>query len=135
MWHHKVVNKHLINISRSKGNHPMDFGQLTEYNMRSIFLEKSYPNGVEKLFPDSFLKNQNWAYLWINCLKFYTVCFYCMPSEDYRNILKLNWGPLAFTSYIKFFLKKNKKRSRTSLPASFSTWILKKNIFFYILLS
>ena len=37
----------------------MEFGQLIEYNMRIIFLEKSYPNGVEKLFPDSFLKNQN----------------------------------------------------------------------------
>ena len=38
----------------------MEFGQLTEYNMRNIFLEKSYtPNVMEKLFPDSFLKNQN----------------------------------------------------------------------------
>ena len=29
-------------ISRSKGNQTMKFGQLMEYNMRSIFLEKSY---------------------------------------------------------------------------------------------
>ena len=30
------------NISRSKGNQTMRFGQLIEYNMRNIFFEKSY---------------------------------------------------------------------------------------------
>ena len=36
----------------------MKFGQLIEYNMRNIFLEKSYikQNVVEKLDPDPFLK-------------------------------------------------------------------------------
>ena len=29
---------------------------------------------------DPFLKIQNRACLWINSLKFYTVCFYCMAS-------------------------------------------------------
>ena len=32
----------LPNISRSKGNETMKFGQLIEYNMRNIFVEKSY---------------------------------------------------------------------------------------------
>ena len=32
----------LPNVSRSKGNQIMNFGQLIEYNMRKIFLEKSY---------------------------------------------------------------------------------------------
>ena len=32
----------LPNISRSKGNQTMKFGHLIEYNMRSIFLEKSF---------------------------------------------------------------------------------------------
>ena len=31
----------LPNISRSKGNQTLKFGQLTEYSMRNIFLEKS----------------------------------------------------------------------------------------------
>ena len=31
----------LISVSRGKGNQTMKFGQLTEYNMRNIFLEKS----------------------------------------------------------------------------------------------
>ena len=32
----------LFNISKSNGNQTMKFGQLTECNMRNIFLEKSY---------------------------------------------------------------------------------------------
>ena len=32
----------LPNISRSKGNQAMKFGQLIKYNMRNIFLENSY---------------------------------------------------------------------------------------------
>ena len=35
---------------------------------------------VEKLFPDTFQKTQNWAYLWIRSLKVYKVCLYCMLS-------------------------------------------------------
>ena len=31
------------NISRHKDNQVMRFGQLIEYNMRNIFIEKSYP--------------------------------------------------------------------------------------------
>ena len=46
-------------ISRSKENKTMKFDQLIEYNMRNIFLEKSYTRCVEKLVPDPFLKNQN----------------------------------------------------------------------------
>ena len=30
-------------ISRSKNNYTLKFGQLIEYNIRKIFLEKSYP--------------------------------------------------------------------------------------------
>ena len=32
----------LANISRSKGNQTMKFGQLIEHNMRNIFIGKSY---------------------------------------------------------------------------------------------
>ena len=52
--------------------------------------------------------------------------------EGYRNIKLLSYRTLAFTSY-KVFLK-NKKRSRASLPASLSVWLLKK-IFFFILMT
>ena len=55
----------------------MKFGQLMEHNMKNISLEKLYTKCGKKLFLDPFLKNQN---LWINCLKFYTVCFYCTQN-------------------------------------------------------
>ena len=32
----------LSNISRSKGNQALKFGQLIDYNMRNIYLKKSY---------------------------------------------------------------------------------------------
>ena len=51
----------LRNISTSKSNSKIRFGQLIQHNRRKIFL-----------------KNQSWAYLWINIL--HTVCFYCMPN-------------------------------------------------------
>ena len=48
----------LSDVSRTKGNQTTKFGQLIEYNMRTVFLEKSYTKNVtEKLFSDSFLKN------------------------------------------------------------------------------
>ena len=42
---------------------------------------KNTQNVVEKLFPDYFLKNQNWAYLWINSLKFHTVCLFLFYAK------------------------------------------------------
>ena len=45
----------LSNISRSKDNQTMKFGQLIQYNTRDIFLEKSYINQFFKL--TFFLKN------------------------------------------------------------------------------
>ena len=47
----------------------MKFCQLIEHNMRNIFSKNYTQNVAEKLFPDPFLKNQNWVYLWINILK------------------------------------------------------------------
>ena len=52
-----TITIHILpNILRSKGNQIMKFGQFKEYNMPSIFLEKSY-NVMEKLVPDPFIKN------------------------------------------------------------------------------
>ena len=49
----------LPNISRSKGNRAIKFGQLIEYNMRNISVENHTRNVLEILFPDPYLKNQN----------------------------------------------------------------------------
>ena len=52
----KQVLRILPNISRSKSGKTMKFGQLVDYDMRNIFLEKSYTKCGEKT---TLLKNQN----------------------------------------------------------------------------
>ena len=49
----------LPNISRSKGNQTVKFGQLIEYNMRNIFLKKSYAKCGGEAIPWHFSKNPN----------------------------------------------------------------------------
>ena len=48
----------------------MKFDQLIEYNMRKIFDEKSYTKFDGEIFPRPLSKKLNWAYLWINSVKF-----------------------------------------------------------------
>ena len=49
----------LSNISRIKDNQTMKLGQLIKHTIKNIFLENHIQNVVEKLVPDSFIKNQN----------------------------------------------------------------------------
>ena len=51
---HTIVIHVLPNISRSKGNQTMKFGQLIEYNMRNIFLKKSYTKCGRETSPRPF---------------------------------------------------------------------------------
>ena len=53
----------LSNISRSKGIQTMNFGQLLEYNMRYIFLNKSYTKCGGETIPRPFSKKSNLSYL------------------------------------------------------------------------
>ena len=46
----------LPNISRIKVNQTMKFGQLRQYYMRNIFLEKSYTNCDRETIPRPFSK-------------------------------------------------------------------------------
>ena len=66
----------LTNISQRKGKQTMKFGQVTSEN---FFLKHHTQNVVQKLVPDSFLKNQIED---ISGLQqpFYAVCFHRMPQ-------------------------------------------------------
>ena len=56
----QTITMHILpDILRSHGNQTMKFGHLKEYNTRNAFPEKSCTNVVEKLFLETFLKNQN----------------------------------------------------------------------------
>ena len=46
----------LPDISRSKCNQTMKFGQFVEYKNSNIFLEKSFTKFGEETIPDPFLK-------------------------------------------------------------------------------
>ena len=77
----------------------MKFGQLTNYNMRKFF--------IEDLVPDPSLKNKNWAYLWIDSLKFYTVCFYPMLSWRLSKYIETNLQTNCLYPILSFFQKQN----------------------------
>ena len=116
----------LTNISRSTDNQAMKFGQLIQYNIKNVFLEKSHTKCDGETMPDPFLKNQNWAYIWINSVKFYTVCFYCKSSWRLSKYIETKLQTTCFYLIQSFFI--NHK-----VWNSFSAWFLSKNIYLVIL--
>ena len=53
----QAIEMHVLpNISRSKGNQTMKLGQLVEYNIRNIFLEKPYTQCGGVTVPRPFSK-------------------------------------------------------------------------------
>ena len=123
----------LTNISGSKGNQAMKFGQLIEYNLTNIFLERSYTKCGGEIIPRPFFKKSKLS-LRMNIIKFYIFCFYCLPSWGLSKVIETKLHITCI--YLKQSFLKNKKRSGTGTRASFSVWFLKKNIslvmFFYL---
>ena len=99
----------MSNIWRSKSNQKKKIGHVSEYNTRKIFLKKHTQNMMEKLFPSSFWKHQNAAYVWINSLNCITICFYYMSSWGLSKYHETELQANCFY-FIQSFLK-NKKRS------------------------
>ena len=54
-------NTHIANISGSKGDQTKKFDQLIEYNIRHIFLEKSYTKYIQRTSPTPFYKKSNFS--------------------------------------------------------------------------
>ena len=79
-WLTNNCNTHISNISRSKGNRAMKFSQLMEYNMRNIFLEKSYTKCGGDTIPSPFSQKSKLSISLDQYSKIYTACFYCMPG-------------------------------------------------------
>ena len=72
-------------------------------------------NLLDKLVLDPFLKNKNWPHLWVNGLKFYTVCFYCMARWGLSKYIKTKLKTICFTSY-SAFQKIKRRLELASLP-------------------
>ena len=60
---------------------------------------------VKKQVPEGFLKNYNWAYLWINSLKFYTDGFYCMASCGLLKYIETKLQTACFHLMLSFLKK------------------------------
>ena len=54
--------------------------------MRKNFLKIRTQNMLQKLLLDPFLKNQNWAYNWINSLKVFGARYTQLYCENKQNI-------------------------------------------------
>ena len=106
-----------------------------KYNIRleTFFLKYHTQNKVEKLFSDPFLKNQNWAYLWSNSLKFYTFFFFCMLSCGLSKYTETKLQTTCFY-HIQSFFKKQKEVWHYSLWLIFSIIFDEKYFSCYILL-
>ena len=101
----------LPNISRSKGNQTMKFGQLIECNMRNIFLEKSYTKCGGETSPRPFSEKLKLSISLDQVQSFLQFDFIVWQVEDYCNISKLSCRPLAFTSTKHFKKTKTKNIS------------------------
>ena len=56
----EIITMHILpNVSITKVSQTMKFSQLTQYNMRNIFLEKSSIKYGGETSPRSIIKNQN----------------------------------------------------------------------------
>ena len=77
----------------------MKFGQLIEYNMRNIILEKSYTKyggGTStRPFSGKFKLSISGSIVW----SFIQFVFIVSQIEGYGNVLKLSCRPFAFTPY------------------------------------
>ena len=104
----------------------MKFGQLVEYNMRNIFLEKSCIKYGGRTSPRPFHKKSDLSISLDQHSDVLNSLFLLyVQVEGYLNILKLRCITLDFTSYKAF--SKNKKRSGISPWTLFSAWFSKKN--------
>ena len=89
-----IVIHILPNILRTKGNHNKIWSVNRMLHEKHFFLRNYTQNVMEKLVPDPFLENKNWAY---------TVCFYCMPSRGLSKYMETKMQGTCFYLILSFF--------------------------------
>ena len=71
---------------------------------------------MEKLVPDPILKNEHWAFLWINSLNFFTVCFYRVVSWELLKYIDTKLQSNCFHLILSFFKKIKRDLELCTLP-------------------
>ena len=113
----KTIVIHVLpNILRNKDNQAMKFGQWREYNIKKHFPGKTihkiwWWNYSQTFFWKVKIEHISGSTVWI----FMQFVLLDLQLDDYRNVLKLSWRPLAFTFY-KGFLRNKKGLGLVSLP-------------------
>ena len=81
----------------------MKFGQLIEYNMRNIFLVKSYiKHGGESIHKPFSKRSKLSISLDLQSKVLYSLLLLNFQVKGYRYVLKLSCRPVTFTSYEAF---------------------------------
>ena len=101
----ETITIHILpNISRTKGNQSMKLSQLLEYNMKNIFLEKSYTKYDGETNPRPFSKKSKLSmFLDQQSEILYRLFLLHVQKKVYHNLLKLRCKPLSLPLY-KVFL-------------------------------
>ena len=99
----------LHNISRSKGNQAMKVGQLIEYNMRNVFVEKSYTKCAGESIPRPLskkMKIKNISGSIVESIQQFL--FYCMLIRELSKYSEIRLQTICFY-LIQSFSKKQKE--------------------------
>ena len=76
-WLTNNCNTHIVQYLKKKRQPGHEVWSVNRYNMRNIFVKKSYTKCAAETIPRHLSKKSK-VYLWINNVKFLTVCFCCM---------------------------------------------------------
>ena len=88
-----------------KGSQTMKFDQLIDYNVRNIFLEKSYTKFDGETSPRPFSKKLKLSISLDQESQFHTVCFYCMPSPMLSKYIETTLQTTCIYLILSFFKK------------------------------
>ena len=86
----------LPNISRTKGNEALKFGQLVECNLTNIFFEKLYTKCDGETILRPFSKKPKPSKSLDQESKVLYVCFYGMPSSRLTKYIETTWQNICF---------------------------------------
>ena len=115
----QIVTIHILRISQEvKIIKQWNFFGLKNIRRKIFFLKNNAQNVVGKLLPDPFLKNKSWANLWSTVWIFIQFVFIVWQSWGIPKYIETKVLTTCFYFISNFW--KNKKRSGTCLPASFS---------------
>ena len=120
------------NILRRKGNQIIKFGQLIDYNMRNIFLEKSYTKYGGKTSPRSFSEKLK---LCISLDQYSNVLYSLFLLHTKLRAIEIYWSKAADhfpLPHLKLFKTKKTKNSLELVSLHYFLHNFWRKIFFLI---